>query len=196
MKLKSNIIKVLSVFLALFLIAETVVHANDTPTIDNTGSTGTTVGGEPQISAVPLTQADIPPNKGQSKTYDGDNLHGSILTVTNKGDGNVRADALIPVTPAIEENGQVIPPNVNDLRHGTEVTAENTKIYNENLQNFYKDAKQALMKCVEKSFVQIDGQWYIKSGFEGNMNDAAKISKTFEMAQFLKERLGTMDDKI
>lgn len=176
MKLKLNIIKLLSVFLALFLITGTVVHADD-GVVDNTGSTETTVGGEPQISAVPLTRSDIPPNEGQSKTYDGDNLHGSILKVTNDGNDNVSAVLLTPITPAVDENGNVIPPTVNDLRHGTEVTAENTQIYNENLLNFVKNSQNALMHCVENSFVQIDGQWYIKSGFEGNMNDAAKISK-------------------
>ena len=43
MKLKLNIIKLLSVFLTLFLIAGTVVHADD-GVVDNTGSTETTVG--------------------------------------------------------------------------------------------------------------------------------------------------------
>ena len=118
------------------------------------------------------------------------------MKVTNEGNNDVSAVLLTPITPAVDENGNVIPPTVNDTRQGTEVTAENTKIYNKDLQNFYKDAKQAFMKCVGKDVVQIDGQWYIKSDFKGNMNDAAKISKTLEMAQFLKERLGTMDDKI
>ncbi len=195
MKLKLNIIKLLSVFLTLFLITGTVVHA-DNGVVDNTGSTETTVGGEPQISAVPLTKSDIPPNVGQSKTYDGDNLHGSIVKVTNDGNDDVTADLLTPITPAVDENGNVIPPTVDDLRHDTDVTAENTKIYNKDLQNFYKNSKQAFMKCVKKDVIQLNGQWYIKSDFKGNMNDAAKVSKTLEMAQFLKEGFGTMDDKI
>lgn len=87
MKLKLNIIKLLSVFLTLFLIAGTVVHADD-GVVDNTGSTEITVGGESQISAVPLSRGEVPPNKGDSKTYAGENLHGSILKVTNNGDGN------------------------------------------------------------------------------------------------------------
>lgn len=193
MKLKLNIIKLLSVFLALFLIAGTVVHADDTPTIDNTGSTETTVGGETQIRTIPIKQGDVPKNPGESKEYN--NLNGSNLIVTNNGNGNVRADALIPITPAIGENGQPIIPSVNDLKFGTEVTAENTKIYNPNLLNFVKEAQNALMHCVEKSLINMNGQWFIKAGFEGNMKDAAKISKTFEMAKFVEKGLGKMDNK-
>lgn len=187
MKLKVNMIKLLSVFLALFLIAGTIVHANDTPTIDNTGSTGTTVGGEPQIRTHPISRENVPPKVGDTNHVP--NRNGSSLDITNKGNDNVRVDALIPITPGVGENGQPITPSINDVKFGTEVTAENTQIYNTNLLNFVQNAQQALMKCVEKSLVNINGQWYIKAGFEGNMKDAAKISKTLEMAQYLKDNL-------
>lgn len=41
-----------------------------------------------------------------------------------------------------------------------------------------------------------DVKFFIVGEFKGNMKDAAKKSKTLEMAQFLKEGFGTMDDKI
>lgn len=54
----------------------------------------------------------------------------------------------------------------------------------------------AKVKILIEASVEENGKFFLLGEFEGNMKDAAKISKTFELAKFLKERLGTMDDKI
>lgn len=54
----------------------------------------------------------------------------------------------------------------------------------------------AKVKILIEASVEENGKFFLLGEFEGNMKDAVKISKILEIAQFLKEGFGTMDDKI
>lgn len=57
-KIKLNIFKLLSVFLALFLIAGTVVHAEDTPTNYENGGPAEVIDGDVQNSNISFKEKD------------------------------------------------------------------------------------------------------------------------------------------
>lgn len=67
--MNKKFIKILSIFMMLFFITNYSAYAEDTVVVDTTNSTGETVGGEPQIRTLPVSQGNIPEEVSKTNPF-------------------------------------------------------------------------------------------------------------------------------
>ena len=145
-KIKLNIIKLLSVFLALFLIAGSVAKAEDQSVTYENGGPAEVIDGDVQNSNISFKEADFPPpNSNQVKEY---NLNGTDVKLSSLGEKLVKADARYTIKMAKDENGKFIVPTADNFKFGLDVVknALESGIYKDTAFDYLNQYKEAIMK--------------------------------------------------
>lgn len=146
-KIKLYSFKLLSVFLALFLIAGTDVRAEDTPVNYENGGPAEIISGDVQNSNLSFKEADFPaPNSNETKSYK--DLNGTDVDLKSLGDKLVQADATYYVKMAKDENGNFIVPTADNFKFGQEVVknALASGIYNDTAFDYLRQSMEAIMQ--------------------------------------------------